>query len=93
MAYSAYEVSFSTKNPTIVDLIKANKNIQKPKSECLSLKMVNVEDIICVSLYVFQMHPLQTLKITQIDYVMYLYKKTLKKHDKSEVIVNGNHCF
>lgn len=50
MAYSAYEVSFSTKNPTIVDLIKANKNIQKPKSECLSLKMVNVEDIICVSL-------------------------------------------
>ena len=45
MAYSACEVSVSTKIATIVDLIKANKNIRKLKSKCLSLKIVNVEDI------------------------------------------------
>ena len=45
MAYSVCKVDVSTKNSTIVDLIKADKNIRKLKSKFLSLKIVDVEDI------------------------------------------------
>ena len=86
---SACEVSVSTKNATIVDLIKANKNISKLKLECLFLKIVDAEDLICVPLNVFQMHPLQTLiKVTLLKVVICFCTKRascfLQLHENQE---------
>ena len=62
MAYSACEVSVSTKNATIVDLIKANKNIPNLKSEYLSLKIVDVEDIDLCTIVCFSDGSFESLK-------------------------------
>ena len=76
MAYSACEVSISTKNATIVDLIKANKNIWKLKSECLSLKIVDVEDIDLSTIVHFSDTSFVNLKdnSSQSGYITFLYK-------------------
>ena len=76
MTYSACEVSVSTKNATIVDLTKANKNIQKLRSECLSLKIVNVEDTHLCTTVCFSDASFANFKDTssQSGYIIFLYK-------------------
>ena len=76
MAYSACEVSVSTKNATIVDLIKANKNIPNLKSEYLSLKVVDVEDIDLCTIVCFSDGSFANLKdnSSQSGYIIFLYK-------------------
>ena len=83
--YNACEVSASTKNTTTADLITANKNIWKLKSECLSLKVVYIQHvkdndlgtIVCFSVESFA---LQTLKITLLKIASYIF---LYKNNKS----------
>ena len=75
---SACEVSVSTKNATIVDLIKANKNISKLKSECLFLKIVDAEDIDLRTIKCFSDASFANLKgdSPRSGYIMFLYKKS-----------------
>ena len=76
MTYSACEVSVSTKNATIVDLTKANKNIPNLRSECLSLKIINIEDIHLRTTVCFSDVSFANFKDTssQSGYIIFLYK-------------------
>ena len=76
MAYSACEVNVSTKTTTIIDLMKANKNIRKLKSECLSLKIVDVEDIDLCTIVCFSDASFANIKdnSSQSGYIIFLYK-------------------
>ena len=76
MAYSNCVVSVSTKNETTADLIKANKNIRKMKPECLSLKIVDVEDIDLCTIVCFSDSSFVNLKDNsfQSGYTIFLYK-------------------